>query len=150
VSIHANNNIVPNDLFHPDAFPYINDSVIAPAPSELASTDGLLESVLAGVGNSQRLDKDGNFVDRRDAIDNRVINEVRNSSGRIIDSQNEVGGWVNIANGTPYADDDDDGISNVWEDRYGFNKNDASDRNSDPDEDGYTNLEEFLNVEIQT
>ena len=32
-----------------------------------------------------------------------------------------------------------------WETEQGLNINDASDRNSDNDEDGYTNLEEYLN-----
>ncbi len=32
-----------------------------------------------------------------------------------------------------------------WEERYGFNDDDPTDRNDDDDEDGYTNLEEYLN-----
>ena len=145
VSIYAQDNIVPNELFHSDALPYVVDSAITPIPSERVATSGLFESVLANVGNSARLNDRGEFVDRRDAIDTRIINEVRNGTGRIIDSPEEVGGWVDIANGSPYADNDNDGISNDWEARYGFDKDDSSDRNDDPDGDGYTNLEEFLN-----
>ena len=32
-----------------------------------------------------------------------------------------------------------------WERRHGLSSNDAADRNADDDQDGYTNLEEYLN-----
>ena len=40
-------------------------------------------------------------------------------------------------------DDDGDGLSNYWEDKYGLNKNDASDALIDSDNDGLTNLAEY-------
>jgi cysteine-rich repeat protein len=43
------------------------------------------------------------------------------------------------------SDSDFDQIPDFWEDRYGLNKNDASDANSDFDRDGFTNLEEYFN-----
>lgn len=46
----------------------------------------------------------------------------------------------------PYmADDDDDGMTNRWEEYYGFNRNDPSDASEDADNDGLTNLEEYIN-----
>lgn len=40
-------------------------------------------------------------------------------------------------------DTDNDGMPNSWEERYGFNPEDASDANKDKDDDGYTNYEEY-------
>jgi hypothetical protein len=40
---------------------------------------------------------------------------------------------------------DGDGMPDAWELEHRLNPNDAADRNDDRDEDGYTNLEEFLN-----
>jgi len=45
----------------------------------------------------------------------------------------------------PPKDSDKDGMPDNWEKRYGLNPNNPADRNNDPDKDGYTNLEEFLN-----
>jgi hypothetical protein len=81
----------------------------------------------------------------RDAVDERVINDVKNGTGRIIDNPSQVGGWPNLAKGTPPDDKDKDGMPDVWEKQNGFNPNNADDRNGDADRDGYTNLEEYLN-----
>lgn len=40
-------------------------------------------------------------------------------------------------------DKDDDGIPDWWEEKYGMDPEDPSDAKSDPDEDGYSNLEEY-------
>ncbi len=45
---------------------------------------------------------------------------------------------------TPGIDSDDDGIPDGWEERYGLNPN-INDGGLDPDYDGFTNYEEFLN-----
>ena len=44
----------------------------------------------------------------------------------------------------PSTDLDGDGMSDGWEQLYGFNYNDASDKDGDPDADGLTNYEEYL------
>ena len=43
---------------------------------------------------------------------------------------------------TSTGDSDGDGMSDVWEESFGLNKNDPSDAGLDPDNDGLTNLEE--------
>lgn len=40
-------------------------------------------------------------------------------------------------------DNDEDGLPNDWEKKYGLNPNDKSDADKDSDSDGFTNLEEF-------
>jgi len=42
------------------------------------------------------------------------------------------------------SDDDNDGMSDEFENQYSFNPLDASDANEDADSDGYANLEEYL------
>jgi len=122
--------------------------VTTPAEAPAVTTMDALTayaSVLDQAGNSQGLDCDGNWFRRRDAIDTRVVNDVQNGTGQIIDDPSQVGGWIKPASGTPCADSDHDGMPNAWEVKYGLNPNNASDGPADADGDGYTNLEEYLN-----
>jgi len=86
----------------------------------------------------------GATAPKRDAADQRVINDVRNRTGSIIDSPDDVGGYTELAYGTPPADSDHDGMPDDWELKKGLNPEDASDGNKDLDRDGYTNIEEYL------
>lgn len=97
-----------------------------------------------GAGNSRAVSCDGNWFNRRDSIDTRVINDIKNGTGKIIDSPADVGGWITPDAGTACADDDHDGLPNAFEQRY-FGSVTAAKPNDDPDGDGYTNIEEFLN-----
>jgi hypothetical protein len=81
----------------------------------------------------------------RDAVDARVIQDVINGTGRIIDSQEEVGGWPALRSRPAPKDSDSDGMPDWWEIKHGLDPDDPSDRNGDRTGDGYTNLEEYLN-----
>ncbi|MBI3850703.1 MAG: pectate lyase [Verrucomicrobia bacterium] len=81
----------------------------------------------------------------RDAVDRRVIEDVRNRRGKLIDSQDQVGGWPVLRSAPAPADKDRDGMPDAWEKAHGLNPNDPADRNADRDGDAYTNLEEYLN-----
>jgi hypothetical protein len=81
----------------------------------------------------------------RDAVDTRVVAGVRDGSGRIVDSPAQVGGWPDLDPGEPWADADGDGLPDDWEAAQGLDPADASDGRADPDGDGYTNLEDWLN-----
>jgi hypothetical protein len=74
-----------------------------------------------------------------------ITNEVRTGTGKIINSQDEVGGWPELKSTPAPLDTDKDGMPDDWEKAHGLNPNDPADANADPDKDGYTNLEEFLN-----
>ncbi|WP_193747461.1 carbohydrate-binding protein [Cellvibrio sp. OA-2007] len=85
----------------------------------------------------------------RDSVDTRIIEEVRNGTATygkngIIESQQEVGGWPSLKNGTAPQDSDKDGMPDDWENANGLNPSDASDRNK-KDGVGYTMLEKYLN-----
>ena len=80
----------------------------------------------------------------RDAVDLRVISEVRNEAGHHIDSQNQVGGWPVLASLTAPADTDQDGIPDAWENDHGLNPADPADGPA-IGAGGYSNLELYLN-----
>jgi hypothetical protein len=82
---------------------------------------------------------------QHDAVDERVTDNVRQRRGRLIDSQAEVGGWPKLRSAPAPPDGDRDGIPDAWEESHGLNPADPADRNADRDNDGYTNLEEYLN-----
>jgi pectin methylesterase-like acyl-CoA thioesterase len=100
------------------------------------------------------LQKAGAVLPVRDTMDERIINDVKNRAGRIIDVQGgfahgtpyaqTVNAWPALAAGTIPADDDHDGMPNSWETANGLNPNDASDR-AVVAGNGYTNLENYLN-----
>ena len=97
------------------------------------------------------LDHAGCSFPNRDAVDVRIIEEVRNGTSTygnngIITNPSNVGGWPTLQGGTAPVDTDRDGMPDAWEEeREYLNPNDASDRNGDYNEDGYTNLEDYLN-----
>jgi pectate lyase len=110
-----------------------------PFPIELTTThspEEAYELVLAGAGATLPV---------RDAVDKRIVEQVKNGTGKILDSQNEVGGWPEYKSGPVPADGDNDGMPDEWEAKSGLNPKYAADGNSDADSDGYTNIEEFLN-----
>jgi hypothetical protein len=85
----------------------------------------------------------------RDAVDARVVDQVRKRTGSLIDSQRQVGGWPELARGTPWRDRDGDGMPDDWERRHRLNLADPSDGAKDRNRDGYTNVEEWLNSLVQ-
>lgn len=86
----------------------------------------------------------------RDAIDARIVQEVRNGTATrgangFVLNQEEAGGWIEMKSGPAPADTDNDGMPDEWEKKFDLNPADAADNVADDDNDGYTNLEEYLN-----
>ncbi|WP_154791993.1 Ig-like domain-containing protein [Occultella kanbiaonis] len=104
--------------------------------SETLSAEDAYEAVLAGVGAS---------LPYYDAVDARLLNEVRSGTGRLINSQNEVGGYPVLADGDPPVDGDGDGIPDDWENEHGLDPADPADGTA-IGSDGYSNLEQYLNA----
>ncbi len=104
-------------------------------PVTLDPVSNLLDKVLATVGA---------YKPSRDAIDQRIVKNVREKTGTYRVSRG--GPWPDLASDAPAtpADSDHDGMTDAWEIAHGLNPNDASDgprvaRN------GYTQLENYLN-----
>lgn len=81
----------------------------------------------------------------RDAVDERVVRDVHERKGKLLDSQHEVGGWPVLEVRYGPVDSDGDGMPDEWEQGHGLDPTKPEDRNNDSDGDGYTNLEEYLN-----
>ena len=86
----------------------------------------------------------GATLPKRDAVDERIVEQVRTGKGTLIDSQTDVGGWPNYYSTEPPTDTDNDGMPDAWEREQGLNPNE-DDHLGDQDGDGYPNLEEWLN-----
>ncbi|MBI1785672.1 chitobiase/beta-hexosaminidase C-terminal domain-containing protein [Candidatus Sumerlaeota bacterium] len=91
------------------------------------------------------LKEGGATLPARDAVDSRVMKDVREGKGKIINSQNDVDGWPELKSADPPMDTDGDGMSDEWEKQYNLNPADASDNARDADNDGFTNIEEYIN-----
>lgn len=128
---------------------------------KIMSAEEAYEFVLNNVGAN---------IPKRDAVDERIIKQVRtgkieakdgleNTIGTafikrrlpadsykkgIITHPDQVGGYPEYK-GIAYKDSDKDGIPDVWEKQYGLNPKEPSDANKDLNGDGYTNIEKYFN-----
>ncbi len=93
----------------------------------------------------------GATLPRRDTVDQRVCKSVETvkflTKNGIINSPEDVGGFPKYSFSPEEVpvDSDRDGMPDEWEKKYKLNPKNAADSILDGDEDGYTNVEEFLN-----
>jgi len=121
------------------------------SPITIRHVDQLEDYLFPIVGASRRLDCGGNWVFNRDAADARVIEEYMNFGGVVSPShENDVGGFPQIAGGSPCVDTSGDGIPDEWAIAHGFDPVDSSLGRS-VHESGYTYLEIYLGgVQLNT
>jgi hypothetical protein len=86
----------------------------------------------------------GATLPKRDSVDARIVSNARHGTGKIINDENEVGGWPAYASGQAPVDTASDGIPDEWKKERGLDLNDPSVANAVND-DGYTMLEMYLN-----
>lgn len=129
-------------------------------PINQQTAEAAFESVLKGAGA---------MLPKRDAVDTRIVAEVRSGTATyegtyqtkkrvvdeskitgIIDSQNDVGGWPELKSAPAPTDTDHDGMPDEWERKHKLDQENAADGSADEDEDGFTNLEEYLNGALLT
>ncbi|MGF9696132.1 pectinesterase family protein [Paenibacillus sp. MABNR03] len=132
--ITADNWLGVGSLANPES--KLESPVVMANPTVMDDAETAYDRVLAEAGA---------VLPRRDAIDARIVNDVKNRSGQHINSQKEVGGYLEFEEVLSTLEDDDhDGMPSDWEIAQGLNPNDASDRNG-IHESGYTHLEMYLN-----
>jgi len=119
-----------------DPSAYATSAAFPASPVTTTSSTVAYDTVLQDAGAT---------LPRRDAVDTRIVNDVRNGTGGDVSDPSQVGGWPSLTSATPPLDSDHDGMPDAWESQYGLNPLDASDAAFDADSDRYTNLEEFLN-----
>ncbi|MBL0358190.1 MAG: T9SS type A sorting domain-containing protein [Chitinophagaceae bacterium] len=97
----------------------------------------------------------GCSLPNRDTLDERIVNDVKNRTGRIINVQggfpagtayviSQVA-WPVLANGTAQTDSDHDGMPDNWEKQRGLNPLSAVDVNGYISNSGYSNIENYIN-----
>lgn len=127
------------------------ESPLFPAYVTTTTADAAYRDVLADVGAT---------MPQQDTIDRRILHEVRSgtfshrgSKGNlpgIIDTPSDLGPnpWPEYRTHDVPRDSDHDGLPDDWETVHGRNpsspRGDFSDANADPDGDGYTLLEQYL------
>ena len=103
------------------------------------------EAVLVSVGASKK----------RDTLDQRIINDVKNRTGNFIDVQGgfphgtayefTVKAWPALRSLPAPSDTDKDGLPDEWEKKNGLDPTDASDAAQDKLDKQYTNIEVYFN-----
>jgi pectate lyase len=104
-------------------------------PVQTQKAEEAFESVLKNAGAT---------LPTRDAVDARVVADARNGTGKIIDNENEVGGWPEYNSGNPPVCSENDGIPDEWKKARGLPLNDPAVANA-VNAEGYTTLEVYLN-----
>ena len=90
----------------------------------------------------------------RDAVDTRIVKEVREGSytytgsngskNGLIDTQGDVGGWPELKTAERPQDTDRDFIPDAWETQFGLNPNDPEDARKITLVSGHTNLDVYF------
>lgn len=115
-------------------------------PVQTSSADQAYEDVLT---------KAGARLPKLDAVDQRIIHEVRTGicafGGKfgaktgIIDKPTDVGGWPSLQTQNVMTDTDKDGLPDAWEKAHKLNPADATDASLNTLHKQYTNIEIYLN-----
>jgi pectate lyase len=103
-----------------------------------------MDKIEAQLSYQKVLEHGGASLPARDAVDKRIVNDVKHRTGKIIKSQEEVGGWPELKSIPAPKDSDKDGMPDDWERKNGLDPLNADDRNVFT-KDGYTMLEKYLN-----
>ena len=108
-------------------------------PVTTQSAADAFETVLADAGAT---------LPARDAVDLRIVKDVRNRTGAVINYENDIAGpgrWQTYHSLAPPVDSDGDGIPDYWEEQFGLDKNSAKDSMAVSRGDGYANIEKYFN-----
>ena len=113
----------------------------APFPAPPVETQSALQAY------DEVLRSGGANLPARDLITEFVANCVRKDTGTPVGKTDDwpSKGYPIYKPAIALPDADHDGMPDEWELRHKLNPRDASDAGADPDSDGYTNIEEYIN-----
>jgi hypothetical protein len=116
------------------------DEPLAGAPVQTETATDAYRVVLGNAGAT---------VPTRDPVDRRIVEQVGKGTGRIIDSQNEVGGWPEYDSTVSPRASDNDGMPDDSERSHRLDptKRNANGRDLDPN---YDNVEVYINSLLPT
>src|SRR5215203_2596697 len=124
----------------------VNTSSFQLVPVNIQAATDAYQSVLKEVGA---------VLPKRDTLDERIISEVKNRTGKMIDVQGgyphgsayeqTLNAWPTLYSLPAAKDSDNDGIPDDWEKKNGLNPNDASDASALKVHKFYTNIEVYIN-----
>ena len=122
------------------------NTVVIPEVSATAAYDAVLNKV-------------GALLPKRDTLDARIINNVINRTGRIIDVQGgfphgtayelTTKAWPSLLSAPALPDADNDGMPDSWERQQGLDVNSAADASAFKLHPSFTNIEVYLNSLIK-
>lgn len=131
---NTDNGAKADNNYNGRAAPYIKNLPYHKTGLPIIDNSEVEESLLGSVGSTIN----------QDAVDERLFNQIRNRTGNLITHENQVGGYPSITSTRRPSnyDTDNDGMADSWELKtYGsLSKSNSGDENNN----GYTNLEEFL------
>jgi hypothetical protein len=107
-------------------------------PVRLQSAEEAFETVLAEAGAT---------LPARDAVDLRIVNDVRNGTGKVIGKETDLPAdqrWPDYRSLPAPADGDGDGLPDFWEKQFGLDPGDAKD-SAKLSAGGYANIEHYFN-----
>ncbi|HEX2684901.1 MAG TPA: thrombospondin type 3 repeat-containing protein, partial [Ferruginibacter sp.] len=97
----------------------------------------------------------GAILPKRDTLDERLIRDVQQGTGKLIDVQGgyphgtayelTVNAWPFLRSMPAPADSDKDGMPDEWEIKHGLDPNNATDTSGNKISKTYTNIEVYLN-----
>jgi hypothetical protein len=123
--------------------------VETPFPAESITTQS------ATVAYTQVLKNVGAILPKRDTLDERIINDVKNRKGGLIDVQGgyphgtdyslTTHAWPTLQSAPAVIDSDSDGLPDSWEVKNKLNPKDGSDASKTSIDNRYTNIEVYIN-----
>lgn len=115
-------------------------------PISIHETKDAFGDVTSNVGTNKRLDEIGNVISSLDPLDRLFLKNVKQNIGTPYKNKEPYDDVIpKIVLGDSYLDSDLDGMPDVWETLNNLNPN-LDDSATDLDADGYTNIENFLNL----
>ncbi len=131
-----------------------NSKVVVPFNCVNINTQSALDAYQSVIKNA------GCNLPYRDTLDQRIINNIINGTGRLIDCQGgypratpfttSINAWPFLPTGFAPLDFDRDGMPDVWEAQRGLTINSAADLNLYTSTTGYSNIETYLNGDTIT